>query len=215
MNRRNVVRLALAAALFGATMPGAALAQDQGKWWTPRSVDAQQSYRWNPPQDQQGDRWNPPNDEQQFPSDDRGLFEGRWVAQDRFDADDRGAWSGGYGQGWNRGMALPNALEIEPEHGMLEVEDWQDHPLQMIAIGDTDDDDAPRLDRRRVTFLDGDLRGDRLIATGTDARGRRMRQVMILGDDGNTLVVRTRVARAGFFGLFGRTVQVEKVYQRA
>ena len=69
MNRRNVVRLALAAALFGAAIPAASQAQTvlvQAKWWTPN----QQSQRYQ-------DRFH------------RDMFEGRWLAQDRFDTDIR------------------------------------------------------------------------------------------------------------------------------
>jgi hypothetical protein len=66
MNGRNVVRLALAAALFGAAIPGAAMAQlpnSGGKWWTPST----QNQRFQ-----------------------RADFEGRWQAQDRFGPNNRG-----------------------------------------------------------------------------------------------------------------------------
>ncbi|MGE5178045.1 MAG: hypothetical protein ACM3PF_03025 [Bacteroidota bacterium] len=232
MNRRNVVRLALAAALFGATIPGAALAQDQGKWWNPRGGedDQQQSDQWTPPAgQQQSDRWTPPDGQGQYdPRSQRGgwdgnynqdrfhrdLFEGRWVARDRFDTDDRGGFFGGglFGlfRGGNRVMSLPNYLTIDQGRRMVRVADGANRLLQVIDL-DNDDDDAPRFDRSRATFLEGDLRGNRLVATGTDARGRQMRQVMMIRDGGNTLVVRTQVQR----GNSGRVVQVEKVYQRA
>jgi hypothetical protein len=226
MNRRNVVRLALAAALFGGVIPGAALAQDQGKWWNPRGNDGdqQQSDRPTPPEDQgQHDRWTPPGDQGQqdrwsprggsYDQDrfQRDLFEGRWVARDRSDTDERGGFlSGLFGfHRWNRGTTLPNFLEIEQGPSMVRVEDGRDHLLQLISIDG--DDDSPQFDRGRATFLEGDLRGNRLIATGTDVRGQQMRQVMMVRDGGNTLVVRMQVQR----GNSGRMVQVEKVYQRA
>src|SRR5262245_13813742 len=85
---RNVVRLAMATALFGAAIPGAAMAQypnagDQypnagGKYWNPEAQHNQQFHR--------------------------GDFEGRWVVQNRYDADDRGGWgNGSSGGGWGNG----------------------------------------------------------------------------------------------------------------
>ena len=136
------------------------------------------------------------------------------MARDRFDTDDRGGFFGGgffglFRRG-NRVMSLPNSLTIDQGRRMVRVADGANRLLQVIDL-DNDDDDAPRFDRSRATFLEGDLRGNRLVATGTDARGQQMRQVMVVRDGGNTLVVRTQVQR----GNSGRVVQVEKVYQRA
>lgn len=169
MNRRNVVRLALAAALFGAAIPGAALAQVTTKWWTPNQVA------------------------QRFQ---RDMFEGRWLAQGRFDANNRGG----------RVNQLPNFLRIDQQRRLVSVMDRGSNLLQLISI-----DNGFHTQRRGTTLLHGDLNGNRLVANGRDARGRLVRQVMILRDRGNTLVVRTQVER----GNSGRMVEVEKVYQRA
>jgi hypothetical protein len=213
MNRRNVVRLALAAALFGAAIPGAALAQDQGKWWTPRSDDEQQqqSDRWTPPDDpRQSGRWGDRGGDRNQDRFHRDLFEGRWVAQDRFDTDDRGGgFLGGlFGFHRNSIARLPNVLTIDQRWDMVRVTDGRNRLFQVISIDG--DDDSPRFDRNRATFLEGDLNGNRIVATGTDERGRQMRQVMVVRDGGNTLVVRMQVRRDS-----GRMTQVEKVYQRA
>lgn len=176
MNRRNVVRLALAAALFGAAIPGAALAQVSTKWWTPGQV----SQRFH-----------------------RNLFEGHWVAQD-VNADFRGGRSA---------VMLPNILHIDQERRNVLVADRRHNLLQLIAI-----DGRPHTMRDRAfrgdaaTMLFGELNGNgkRLVANGRDARGRLVRQVMMLRDRGNILVVRTQVERRN-----GRMVEVEKVYERA
>lgn len=174
MNRRHVVRLAIAAALFGAALPGVALAQapGQSKWWNPN----QQSARYQ-------DRFH------------RDMFEGRWVAQNRYDANRGG-----------RHVTLPNFLKIDQERRMLMIADGRNHILQVIAI-----DNGFHTWNRDAVLLRGDLNGNRLVANGSDPRGRQMRQVMILKNRGNTLVVRTQVQR----GRSGHMVEVEKVYQRA
>lgn len=180
MNRRNVVRLALAAALLGAAIPGAALAQVSTKWWTPN----QQAQRF--------DRFH------------RSQFEGHWVAQD-VNADFRGGRSA---------VMLPNILHIDQERRAVLVADRRHNLLQVITTDGrfhTMDDGAFRGDED-ATMLYGDLKGNgkRLVANGRDARGRLVRQVMILRDHGNILVVRTQVER----GRSGRMVEVEKVYER-
>jgi hypothetical protein len=196
MNRRNVVRLALAAALFGAAIPTAASAQTvqvQAKWW-------------NPSQQTQAGRY-----QGRFH---RDMFEGRWVAQDRFDTNNRG-WGDGpgwdNGQGWGRGgrgMAmLPDFLSIDQSRRTISVADRRNNVLQLIVI----DNGFHGLQQRGATLLQGDLNGNRLVANGAGPRGQQMRQVMILSNHGNTLVIRTQMQR----GNRGRMVEVEKVYQRA
>ena len=170
MNRRNVVRLAIAAALFGAAIPGAALAQQvSAKWWTPNQVA------------------------QRFQ---RDMFEGRWLAQDGLHANFRGG----------RVAALPNFLRIDQRRRMITIADRRNNLVQRISI-----DGRPHTMQLSPAMLHGDLNGNRLVATGRDAQGRLVRQVMILRDRGNTLVVRTQVER----GRSGRMVEVEKVYERA
>lgn len=193
MNRRNVVRLALAAALFGAAIPGAALAQvinAQAKYWTPKAqVQVQvQSQRFQ-------DRFH------------RDMFEGRWVAQDRNDANFHGGFGGGFGGG--RMMALPNFLNIDQGRRTISVADGRNNVLQLIVL----DNGFHGMAQRGATLLQGDLNGNRLVATGAAGPrwGRQIRQVMILRNHGNTLVVRTQMQR----GNSGRTVEVEKVYDRA
>jgi hypothetical protein len=200
MNRRNVVRLALAAALFGAAIPGAALAQfvdAQAKYWTPKVQVQVQSQRFQ-------DRFH------------RDMFEGRWVAQDRFDTNGDG-WSGngrfgngrfgsGFGGGFGaRMLALPNVLDIDQGRRMLRISDRRDNLIQLIAL-----DNGFHPNRGDAMVLDGDLYGNRLVATGEGPRGQQIRQVMILRDRGNILIVRTQMQRFN-----GRVVEVEKVYQRA
>ncbi|HYJ33105.1 MAG TPA: hypothetical protein VE326_07795 [Candidatus Binatia bacterium] len=203
MNRRNVVRLALAAALFGAAIPGAALAQfvdAQAKYWTPKAqVQVQvQSQRFG--------RFH------------RDMFEGRWVAQDRNDADFRGEHGNGFGGrgngfgggfGGGRMMALPNFLNIDQGRRTISVADGQNNVLQLIVI----DNGFHGMQQRGATLLQGDLNGNRLVATGSAGPwgGRQIRQVMTLRNHGNTLVVRTQMQR----GNSGRMVEVEKVYDRA
>ncbi len=197
MNGRNVVRLALVAALFvalGAAIPGAAMAQypssggnqypnSGGKWWNPETT---QDQRFN-----------------------RGDFEGRWLAQDRYDSNDRGnGWgqNGGWGQSGRFGMAtLPNFLNIDQGRRAVRIADRRNNLVQVIAI-----EDGVRGFRNRATFLRGQIRGARLVAFGTDERGRQMRQTMVLRDRGTTLVVRTQIE-----GRSGRTMTFEKVYERA
>ena len=197
MNRRNVVRLALAAALFGAAIPGAALAQfvdAQAKYWTPKAqVQVQvQSQRFQ-------DRFH------------RDMFEGRWVAQDRNDANFRGGFGGGYGGGFGGGrmFALPNFLNIDQGRRTISVADGRNNVLQLIVL----DNGFHGMQQRGATLLQGDLNGNRLVATGSAGPrwGQQIRQVMILKNHGNTLVVRTQVQR----GNSGRMVEVEKVYDRA
>lgn len=170
MNRRNVVRLALAAVLLGAALPGAALAQQfSEKWWTPAQVA------------------------QRFQ---HAKFEGRWLAQDGFHANFRGG----------RVATLPNFLRIDQTRRMIRVADRRNNPIQRISI-----DGRPHTMQLTPMMLHGDIDGNRLVATGRDAQGRLVRQVMILRDRGNMLVVRTQVER----GRSGRMVEVEKVYERA
>lgn len=201
MNRRNVVRLALAAALFGAAIPGAALAQfvdAQAKYWTPKAqVQVQvQSQRFQ-------DRFH------------RDMFEGRWVAQDRNDANFHGGFGGGFGGGYGGGfgggrmMALPNFLNIDQGRRTISVADGRNNVLQLIVL----DNGFHGMAQRGATLLQGDLNGNRLVATGAAGPrwGQQIRQVMILRNHGNTLVVRTQMQR----GNSGRTVEVEKVYDRA
>lgn len=181
MNRRNVVRLALAAALFGAAIPAASQAQTvlvQAKWWTPN----QQSQRYQ-------DRFH------------RDMFEGRWLAQDRFDTDIRGNFGGG-----GRAFMLPDFLNIDQSRRMVTIADRRNNLIQLIAI-----DNGFHGRQSGATVLQGDLNGNRLVANGAGPRGQQMKQVMILQNHGNTLVVRTQVQR----GNRGRIVEVEKVYQRA
>lgn len=83
--------------------------------------------------------------------------------------------------------------------------DRRNNLLQLIAI-----DNGFHPMQRGATMLQGDLNGNRLVADG-GTRGRQIHQVMILRDHGNTLVVRTQIQH----GNWGRTIQVEKVYQRA
>jgi hypothetical protein len=190
MNGRNVVRLALFAALSMALVgiPGAAMAQypnsggnqypnSGGKWWNP---EAQQNQRFH-----------------------RGDFEGRWLAQDRYDANNRG---GGWGQNGRFGIgSLPDFLNIDQGRRAVRVADRRNNLLQVIAI-----EDGARSFRNQATFLRGQIRGSRLVAHGTDARGRQMTQTMVLQNRGTTLVVRTQIE-----GRSGRTMTIEKVYERA
>jgi hypothetical protein len=172
MNGRYVVRLALAAALFGAAIPGAAMAQypnSGGKWWTPNNTQSQRFQR--------------------------GDFEGRWLAQDRFDSNYRGG----------RGVMLPDFLSIDQRRRLISIADGRNRVVQVIAI-----EDGFRGMRQPATFLRGEIRGFQLVAHGTDGRGRQMTQTMTLRDRGRTMVVRTRLERGA-----GRTVVLEKVYQRA
>ena len=188
MNGRNVVRLALFAALsmalVGATIPGAAMAQypnsggnqnpnSGGKWWNP---ETQQNQRFH-----------------------RADFEGRWLAQNRFDTDNRG---GGFGFGM---AMLPSFLNIDQGPRAVRVADRRNNLLQVIAI-----QDGVRGSRNQATFLRGQIRGSKLVAIGSDARGRQMKQTMSLRNRGNTLVVSTQIE-----GRSGRTMTFEKVYQRA
>ena len=221
MNRRNVVRLALAAALFGAAIPAAASAQTvqvQAKWWNPN-----QQAQAGPFQGSRQDRY----DGRYQGRFQRDMFEGRWVAQDRYDTNDRGwgtndrGWGNGpgsdNGQGWDngrgwgrggRGMAsLPDFLNIDQGRRTISVADGRNNVLQLIVI----DNGFHGLQQRGATLLQGDLNGNRLVATGAGPRGQLMSQVMILSNHGNTLVVRTQMQR----GNRGRMIQVEKVYQRA
>jgi hypothetical protein len=217
MNRRNVVRLALAAALFGAAIPGAALAQfvdAQAKYWTPKAQVQVQSQRFQ-------DRFH------------RDMFEGRWVAQDRNDADFHGGFGGGFGGNYGGGhdgnygggyadgyggrggfggwrmLALPNFLNIDQGRRTISVADGRNNVLQLIVL----DNGFHGMAQRGATLLQGDLNGNRLVATGAAGPrwGQQIRQVMILRNHGNTLVVRTQMQR----GNSGRTVEVEKVYDRA
>ena len=180
MNGRNVVRLALFAALsmalVGATLPGAAMAQypnSGGKWWNPES---QQNQRFH-----------------------NADFDGRWLAQNRFDSNNRG---GGFGFGM---AMLPSFLNIDQQRRAVKIADRQNHLVQLIAI-----EDGVRGYRNQATFLRGQIRGSRLVAHGTDSRGRQMKQTMLLQNRGQTLVVRTQIE-----GRSGRTMTFEKVYQRA
>jgi hypothetical protein len=188
MNRRNVVRLALAAALFGAAIPAASQAQvvnAQVKYWTPKAqvqVQVQSSQRFQ-------DRFH------------RDMFEGRWVAQDRFDTNARGNFGGG-----GRAVMLPDFLNIDQSRRMISIADRRNHLLQLIAI-----DNGFHGRQSGATVLQGNLNGNRLVANGAGPRGQQMKQVMILQNHGNTLVVRTQVQR----GNRGRIVEMEKVYQRA
>lgn len=188
MNGRNVVRLALFAALsmalVGASIPGAAMAQypnsdgnqypnSGGKWWDP---EAQQNQRFH-----------------------NADFDGRWLAQNRFDSNNRG---GGFGFGM---AMLPSFLNIDQQRRAVKISDRQNHLVQLIAIKD-----GVRGYRNQATFLRGQIRGSRLVAHGTDSRGRQMTQTMLLQNRGQTLVVRTQIE-----GRSGRTLTFEKVYERA
>lgn len=196
MNRRDVVRLALAAALFGAAIPAAALAQvngQQDKWWNPQTQG----------QENRGGRWNPGMMN-------RANFDGRWVAENRSDLEDRGGNGVGFHGhqgGWGAGMAmLPNFLHIDQQRRLVRVTDARNNPLQLISI-----DNGFRSERQDATFLRGEIRGSQLVARGQDSRGRPMTQTMSLQDRGRTLVVRTQVER----GHSGRMVSTEMVYHRA
>jgi hypothetical protein len=201
MNGRNVVRLALLAALsmalVGASIPGAAMAQypNSGGNHYPNSGGDQY------PDNSGGKWWNPETtQDQQFH---RGDFEGRWLAQDRFDTNDRG---GGWGQNGRFGMTtLPNFLNIDQGRRAVRIADRRNNLVQTIAI-----EDGARGFRNQATFLRGQIHGSRLVAFGTDARGRQMKQTMLLRDRGTTLVVRTQIE-----GRSGRTMTFEKVYARA
>jgi hypothetical protein len=122
----------------------------------------------------------------------RADFEGRWVVQNRNDS--------------RFGAALPNFMLIDQQRRVVRITDRSNNVLQVIAL-----DRGSRVDRQRAAFLTGELRGQRLVAHGIDARGRSMTQTMVLRDRGRTMVVRTEVAQ----GRSGRMVQTEKVYQRA
>jgi hypothetical protein len=193
MNGRNVVRLALFAALSMALVgiPGAAMAQS-GSNHNPNSGGDQNSG---------GKWWNPETTQNQRFHD--ADFEGRWLAQNRFDSNDRG---GGWGQNGRFGMAtLPSFLNIDQQRRAVKIADRQNNLLQLIAI-----DDGVRGYRNQATFLRGQIRGSRLVAHGTDSRGREMTQTMLLQNRGTTLVVRTQIE-----GRSGRTMTFEKVYERA
>jgi hypothetical protein len=191
MNGRNVVRLALVSALALAVIPGAAMAQypnsngnqypnSNGKWWDPEVTQERQFHR--------------------------GDFEGRWVAQDRFtnDSDNRG---GGWGRGGSGGGmgTLPNFLNIDQGRRAVRIADRQNNLVQVIAI-----EDGARNFRDQTTFLRGQIHGTNLVASGTDSRGRQMKQTMQLRGRGTTLVVRTQIESR-----WGRTMTFEKVYERA
>jgi hypothetical protein len=191
MNRRNVVRLALAAALFGAAIPAVALAQfnaQQDKWWTPQTQG----------QNNRHGGWNQ----------NRASFDGRWVAEDRSDFGDRGgngAWF--HGRQGGRGMTmLPDFLNIDQQRRLVLVADFRNNPLQVISI-----DNGFRPDRSGASYLKGQIQGSQIVAFGQDSRGRRMTQTMSLQDRGRTLVVHTQIER----GNWGRMVGMDKVYHRA
>ena len=190
MNRRHVVRFALAAALFGAAVPGAAMAQvlAQAKYWTPKAQVSVQvaSKRYK-------DRFH------------RDMFEGRWVAQDRLDSNGRFGNGRGFGNGgFGIGM-LPNLLNIDQGRRTISVMDGSNNVIQVIAI------DNGFHGQRGATVLQGDLNGNQLVASGPGPRGQQIHQTMTLQNRGRTLVVQTQVQR----GNRGRVVTVEKVYTRA
>jgi hypothetical protein len=198
MNGRNVVRLALFAALSMALvgLPGAAMAQypNSGGNHYPNSGGDQYP---NSGGNSGGKWWNPEAQRNQRFHD--ADFDGRWLAQDRFDSNSRGG-------GWGRGMAtLPDFLNIDQQRRAVKIADRQNNLLQLIAI-----EDGVRGSRNQATLLRGQIRGSRLVAHGTDARGRQMTQTMVLQNRGTTLVVRTQVE-----GRSGRTMTFEKVYERA
>lgn len=200
MTRRNVVRFALAAALFGAAIPGAAMAQvlAQAKYWTPK---AQVQVQVESNRHQGGwDRFH------------RDMFEGRWVAQDRFDSNDRfgndGYGNGRFGRGWGNGFGmamLPNLLNIDQGRRTISIMDGGNNLIQLIAI------DNGFHGQRGATVLQGDLNGNQLVADGSGPRGQQIHQTMTLQNRGRVLVVQTQVQR----GNRGRVVTVEKVYTRA
>jgi hypothetical protein len=197
MNGRNVVRLALFAALSMALVgiPGAAMAQypNSGGNHYPNSGDQ------NP--NSGGKWWNPETTQNQRFHD--ADFEGRWLAQDRFDTNNRG---GGWGQNGRFGMAsLPDFLNIDQQRRAVKIADRRNNLVQLIAI-----EDGVRGFRNQGTFLRGQISGSRLVAHGTDSRGRQMTQTMVLRNRGTTLVVRTQIE-----GRSGRTMTIEKVYERA
>jgi len=187
---RHLLRFALAAALFGAAIPAAASAADvslainvaQNKWWTPE------------PQAAQFNRFH------------RDMFEGRWVVQDRDDADFRGGWGNGYGRGGRFGAVLPNFLSIDQNRRMLTVSGPGRNVIQLITT-----DNGYHTMRGGATLLHGTIFGNRIVASGRDSRGRLVQQTMILRNRGNVLIVKTQVER----GNSGRMVEVEKVYERA
>jgi hypothetical protein len=199
MNHRTVVRLALAVALFAATVPATALAQV--------SFQAQAGDKWwNPSRDDQASRFN------------RVTFGGRWVAQDRNDANDHGfqggygsdGFRGGPGNGGSRGtmggMMLPNVVQIDQGRRMVRIADRRNNLLQVIGI-----DNGFRAQREQAIYLKGTLRGTSLVAHGSVSRGQQITQTLTLRNRGQVLVVRTRVER----GNSGRAFEFEKVYQRA
>jgi hypothetical protein len=193
MKRNNLLSLALAVALLGAMAPAAALAQTyspgrsaSGQWDSQaqdqRSQDSRNDRSW-----QSG----------------RADFEGRWIAQNRDDS--RFGGNGRFGRGAMSG-SLPNFLLIDQQRRVVRITDRGNNVVQVIAL-----DRGSRFDQQRTAFLSGELRGQRLIAHGTDARGRSMTQTMVISNHGRTLIVRTEMAQ----GRSGRMIQTEKVYQRA
>jgi hypothetical protein len=191
MKRNYLLSLALAVALLGAMTPAAALAQTYApgreKPWDPQVQDQRS------------------RDDRSWQSG-RADFEGRWVAQNQNDS----RFGGNDGNGRFRGGAmsgsLPNFLLINQQRRIVRITDRSNNVVQVIAL-----DRGSRSDRQRTAFLSGELRGQRLVAHGTDARGRSMTQTMVISNRGRTLIVRTEMAQ----GRSGRMVQTEKVYQRA
>src|SRR5687767_1107722 len=142
-------------------------------------------------QNRSGEKWwNPQAQSGRFDPFENETFDGRWIAQ---------------GHDSRRGMTLPNFLRIDQERRLVRIADVRNRVVQVISMR--------RWSRRPqgATVLSGELRGSRLVATGVDSRGRQMKQTMFLRNRGRVLVVRTQVER----GNSGRTLEVEKVYQRA
>ena len=100
---------------------------------------------------------------------------------------------------------LPNFLNIDQGRRAVRIADRRNNLVQVIAI-----EDGARNFRNQATFLRGQIHGARLVAFGTDQRGRQMKQTMQLRDRGTTLIVRTQIESR-----WGRTLTFEKVYERA
>ena len=171
---RNLLSFALALALSGAAFTASAEAAPNAisgeKWWGDRGTVGS---------------WY------------RGSFEGRWMADDRYGPEHRGA---------GRAMLLPTFLNIDQGRSMVRIADARHNLLQVITL-----EHRFRVPRDHALILKGTLDGRRLVARGENGRGRDVIQIMSLRDRGRTLVVRTQVER----GRSGRMVEYERTYHRA
>ena len=148
---------------------------------------------------QSGEKWWNPETRDGASRFNRVSFEGRWVVQDRFDTKQRG--NGRWG-----GATLPDFVKIDQGRRVVQVTDRRNNLLQVIGIRG-----GYRAQRQDALFLEGNLMGTRIVAHGQGPRGQHLTQTMTLRNRGQILVVTTRVER----GRSGRTVEIEKIYQRA